>query len=179
MRSDMSLIHAARRGDGAAFAALVDRYANVLFRFALRYVSNPQAAQELAHDALVDFYRNMDRYEPRAALATYLCAIVSNKAKYAERKRRRSPKPMHEMDPQANGPSPVEQALRDEDMMRLKTCVDGLIEPLRTVVELRFMEGLKVREVADALGLPVGTVKSRLFAAMRILRGKMIPGGDQ
>lgn len=179
MRSDLSLIHAARRGDGQAFAALVDRYANVLFRFALRFVSSPQAAEELAHDTLVDFYRNLDRYEPRAALATYLCAILSNKARYGARKRRRRPEPLGEHDAQTDSENPVREILRKEELMRMKTLVDALVEPLRIVVELRYMEGLKVREVAEALGLPVGTVKSRLFAAMSILRKNMRPGAGQ
>ena len=169
MRSDLSLIYAARFGDGRAFAQLVDRYANLLFRFALRFVSSAQAAEELAHDTLVDFYRNLDRYEPRAALGTYLCAILSKKALYRRRQDRRGPE-ARGAEETAVAPSALEGLLRGEELLRMKRLVDELDASLRLVVELRYMEGRKLREIADMMSIPVGTVKSRLHKALDILR---------
>lgn len=169
MRSDLSLIHAAKRGDGEAFEHLVDRYANVLFRFALRFASTPARAEELAHDTLVDFYRQLDKYEPRAALGTYLCAILRRKALYARRQQKRSPLPLGPEEPDVRG-SPQDCLLRNEELRQLKAHVDGLEDPLRLVVELHYMEGLKLREISEVLSLPLGTVKSRLNAALKSLR---------
>ena len=175
MRSDLSLIYAARFGDGRAFAQLVDRYANLLFRFALRFVSSAQAAEELAHDTLVDFYRNLDRYEPRAALGTYLCAILSKKALYRRRQDKRGPR-ASDAEETAVAPSALEGLLRHEELLRMKSLVDELDASLRLVVELRYMEGRKVREIADMMSIPVGTVKSRLHTALDILRRALRKG---
>ena len=178
MRSDLSLIYAARFGDGRAFAQLVDRYANILFRFALRFVSSAQAAEELAHDTLVDLYRNLDRYEPRAALGTYLCAILSKKALYSRRKQAHAPAALEGDHAPAKSSGALEKLLRDEELQGVKRRVDGLDPPLRLVVEMHYMEGMKLREIAGAMGIPVGTVKSRLNAALKVLR-KGLPKGDQ
>jgi RNA polymerase sigma-70 factor (ECF subfamily) len=166
----LSLIYAARFGDGRAFAQLVDRYANLLFRFALRFVSSAQAAEELAHDTLVDFYRNLDRYEPRTALGTYLCAILSKKALYRRRTEAHAPAAL-DGEYAAAAPSGVlEKLLREEELLSVKKRVDGLDPPLRLAVEMHYMEGMKLREIARAMSIPVGTVKSRLNAALTILR---------
>jgi len=178
MQSDLSLIHAARFGDGNAFARLVDRYANLLFRFALRFVSGPNEAEELAHDTMVDFYRNLDRYEPRAALGTYLCAVLANKARYARRGKGHSPLSSREAQHQEAGEGPLHALIADERLMRVKKLVDELDDPFRLVVELHYMEGLKLKEVAEAMCIPVGTVKSRLSKALETLRGSLDAGEE-
>ncbi|MBM4087100.1 MAG: sigma-70 family RNA polymerase sigma factor [Planctomycetes bacterium] len=178
MQSDLSLIHAARQGDGHAFAQLVDRYANLLFRFALRFTSSRQAAEELAQDTLADFYTNLERYEPRVALGTYLCAILTKKALYARRKAARSPSTLDEPYDAPGGSSALNGLLQDEELARMKKLVDALDEPLRLVVELHYMEGLKLRQIADLLDVPLGTVKSRLNAALKFLRRGLADGGE-
>ncbi len=177
MRSDLSLVHAARFGNGDAFAQIVDRYSGVLLRFALRFVSDRGQAEEMAHDTLVDFYRHLDRYEPRAALGTYLCAILRNKALSARRKSRRVRTGSTVPEGVTADPAPLAGLIADERLMRMKGAVDGLPEPLRMVVELHYGEGLRLSDVAGVLSIPVGTVKSRLNRALTILRGLL--GGSE
>ena len=177
MRSDLSLINAARYGDGEAFGKLVDRYASVLFRFGLSLTRDPHEAEELAQETLVDFYRHLERYEPRAALATYLCMILKRKMISAARKRRRRAAARGRQ--RNDTPSPLADVLADERLTRLKGAVDGLDDGLRIIIELRYMQGLKLRQIADALSLPLGTVKSRVSRALIALRTALKEEGDQ
>ena len=159
--SDAKLVERARRGDAAAFEALYDRYEGWVGALAKRICGNSDDALDVLQETFVYFYRKLPTFELRAQLKTFLYPVVKH---IAIRRREKSHRHTTlEVDREA--PARPEGGL--EGML------DVLPEEQQEIVWLRFVDGLALREIAEALGIPLGTVKSRLHAALETLRGKL------
>jgi RNA polymerase sigma-70 factor (ECF subfamily) len=181
-RSDLDLAEAVRQGDGAAFVFLMRRFNQPLYRVARSIVKDDSEAEEALQDAYLQAYRNMHAYRGAASMRTWLTRIVVNEAIARSRKtaRRASVFDLHgdlcdeaiasaDMDErQAQGPE--QAAMRAQARQMLEKCIDALPESFRTVFVLRALEEMPVEEVADALGIPEATVRTRFFRARGLLR---------
>ena len=169
---DRGLIAAAATGDQAALAALYDRHAAAVLGVALRILKTRQDAEDLVHDLFVEAWQRAGDFDAsRGSVRSWLLVRTRSRAvdrlRSLEAARRRGLllRAEHE-DGEASVP-PVWDGL---DRARAKRALDALPEAQRSLVELAYFEGLSCSEMAAQNGIPIGTVKSRLAAAMTKLR---------
>lgn len=149
--------------DGAAFQQLYDRFADRVFRYALTILHNRHLAEEIAQETMIAVWNGAHRFAGRSKASTWIFGIARNQALTLLRKEKRAddlpPPNMVQADP-AKG------VLAREHVM---TAMESLSADHREVVYLTFYEGLSYGEIAKILGIPPGTVKSRMFHAKRKL----------
>ena len=160
----------------AAFPELVTHHEDLVFGIALRASGRPVDAEDLAQEAFVRAYRALRTY-PAARIASlrvrgWLAAIVGNLAR--DRARRRSPSTAP-LDGVAGWledgtPGPERMALQRESTRAWRERLETLPDAYRVAVELRHIDGLSYPELAEALGRPLGTVKSDVHRGVRLLR---------
>ena len=171
---DDELIERAKRGDHAAYGALVRAYQGIAFRTAYVIAGDASDAEEAAQDGFVKAYRALGRFRRGAPFRPWLLQIVANEA----RNRRRSAgrranlalRAAEEVRPGDAVPSPEAALLSDELRTELLEAVNDLREEERLVVACRYFLGLSEDETAQALGVRPGTVKSRTARALARLR---------
>ena len=172
---DDELIRRAKRGEGEAYAVLVRRHQQVAFRTAYAVCGNAAEAEDATQDAFVKAYGALGRFRAGEPWRPWLLQIVANEA----RNRRRSEgRRRHLTTRVAHGgvteapPPDVAVLLRDE-RSALAQAIARLDPPHREVVVLRHLLDLSEAECAAVLGVPKGTVKSRLSRALERLRGEL------
>ncbi len=176
---DAELVERARGGDAAAYAELVRRHEHVAFRVAWVTAGNAADAADAAQEAFVKAYYALGRFRAEAPFRPWLLTIVANEA----RNRRRSAGRRARLAQRAPGrlpgdaaPSPEEAAITSDDRRRLLAALDELRPRDREVISYRYLLELSESETAAALGVPAGTVKSRLSRALDRLRTVMEGG---
>jgi RNA polymerase sigma-70 factor (ECF subfamily) len=171
---EAELVEGARRGDEPAFGLLVQAHADIAFRTALLVTGSAADAEEVAQDAFVKAYRALGRFRRGAPFRPWLLQIVVNEARNRRRATgRRELLTLRVADEGSSGgaaPSPEAELLAAEQRRRLLVAVADLREDERLVVSCRHFLGLSEDETSTALGVPVGTVKSRLSRALARLR---------
>lgn len=149
---------------------LHERFAGPLFVFAMRLLGDAETAEEVVQDTLVRAWRNADRFDAeRGSLATWLFTIARNLT--IDRTRRAAARPhavatLDEVDPPLTDAA-VDRAL---EAWQMASALRGLSEEHRGVIVEAYYRGHTVNEIATRLGIPPGTVKSRLFYGLRALR---------
>ncbi len=168
-RTDLELVAAANGGEREAFEALYYRYRGWIYALACRFCRNEHDAHDVIQDAFFYFFNKFPGFKLRCQLKTFLYPAVKHLALNRVKKTARSTSRDGELDEIPAG------EVRDEDRERreLLEVVQGLPEAQREVVILRFADGLDLREIADAVEVPLGTVKSRLHHALRALRSRV------
>jgi RNA polymerase sigma-70 factor (ECF subfamily) len=170
----------------ARFEALVTRHGRHVYAIAYRMAGNEADAKDLAQEAFVRVWRALRRIEPGAALEGWFHRIVTNL--YIDSLRRRPKVRLQSLDepvPTGTGEVPreradpavdVEQTVLGSTMdRRVQDALLDLSEDLRMVVVLADIEGHAYEEIASMMGVPIGTVKSRLHRARRALRDRLAP----
>ena len=186
---DFALMERFRRGDRAALDALVGRHHGSLLRYFYLQSRSRETAEDLAQEVWVRVIRHRDDYRPMARFQTYLLAIARNLWIDRYRSRKAAP-PTVSADAEVGGeedgarlssflPSrevePSEGASVREEAARIREAVERLPEGLRAVFELGEVQGMRYRDVAEVLDIPVGTVKSRMHAAVQRIREMLGP----
>ncbi len=171
--SDADLLVGIAGRDKASFALLFERYAGRIKGFMMRSGANPSDADEIAQDVMVSVWRRAATFDPRrAAASTWIFAIARNRRiDMIRRARRPAPDPadpLFQPDPEPDGLDIVSQA---EQERRVRSSLATLAPEQRAVLVAAFYDGLSHAEIAEAQGLPLGTVKSRIRLAFRHLRG--------
>ena len=165
-RSDEELVAAANAGDEGAIEALYYRYRDWVVSHARRITRNREDALDVLQETFQYLFSKFPGFELRARMTTFLYPAVRNLSLERLRKRRRT------VALEEGAPEPAAPESRDVEAEKrdLKEIVRGLPDPEREVVVLRFADGMSLREIAQALGCPVGTAKSRLHSALARLR---------
>lgn len=182
---EQDLVALCRRGDPAAFARLVALHESMVFNLAARLLGDGEEARDVAQEVFLQVYRTLGRFEGRSSLKTWIYRIVVNQCHNRRRFWHRRGRDREEaLDEGLAAPdrfgggawraSPYQQAVAGERARRVQRALLGLRFDQRTVLVLREIEGLSCEEVAGALGIPEGTVKSRLSRAREALRGKLL-----
>lgn len=170
---DRELVLRARRGDRAAFGLLVRRHQRRIHGLGVRLLRDRDDADDLVQETFVRAWRALDRFDPERPLMPWLLRIATNRAmSLLDVRKRRRAEELTETIPDA-GPSPPEQADRRRLHAAVRREVDRLPEDQRVVLVLRAAEDLSYREIAEVLGVPIGTVMSRLARARETLRKKV------
>ncbi len=165
---DAALVLAARHGDADAFDELVRRHAPRLHAVARRLVG-PSDAPDAVQECLMTAYQALPRFRGDARFSTYLHAILVRQCRRTARRLARSlPWPDGEFASAA--PGPAEQAERQEVRRQVAHAVAGLPPRFREALVLRESAGLEYQDIARALGVPIGTVRSRIARARERLR---------
>ena len=165
--AETALVDRARRGDHAAFEALMRRYQNRVFNLARRIVGDSDAAQDVAQEALIKAYQHLHRFQSKAKFATWLYRIAVNEARaYLRAEGRRQARWAKHGALQA-----AEPTMATEDKAGpLVGLLQELPQKQRVALALFYLQELSVREIAQAAGAPTGTVKTWLSRGRERLR---------
>lgn len=166
-----SLLRLARAGNADAFGALVRMHQASVFSIGYRMLNRRDAAEDLAQDVFLQLYRKLDSIESLDHLGFWLRRVAANMAIDWLRR-----VPNHATQPLESAPElPAEGADDDILLGRELTRLLGELAPsARAVMVLRYQEDRDVAEIADALDMPVNTVKSHIKRSLTALRGKLI-----
>lgn len=174
MRDDeRPLLARLRAGDQDAYREIVDAYRDRIITVAARVAGPGADAEDLAQEAFLKAFAALDRFDGRSALFTWIYRIAVNTARdWVDHRRRRPVVPFEEgqTEPADPGSQPAEAAERQELRAAVRAALERLPEPFRTTIILREMEGNSYEQVAEILGISIGTVESRLFRARAKLR---------
>jgi RNA polymerase sigma factor (sigma-70 family) len=171
--AEAELVSRARRGDEAAFGALVDAFADIAFRTAYLVTGDAAEAEDAAQEAFVKAYRAIDRFREGSPFRPWLLRIVGNTARNRRRSAGRQLGLRLRAQAQApsaeSAPSPEADLLRSERRAALLEAINALPADDRLVIGARYFLDMPEAEIAALAGVAQGTVKSRLFRARRRL----------
>lgn len=184
--ADLLLVERVQSGDREAFGLLVGKYQRKLLRLVMRLVRDPAEAEDVTQEAFIKAYRALPNFRGDSAFYTWLYRIGVNTAKnWLATNGRRMPTMSEITDDDSEG---IEDGvlLRDDDtpdrvlMSRqigetVNAAMDALPEDLRTAIGLREIEGLSYEEIAQVMGCPIGTVRSRIFRAREAIAMRLRP----
>jgi len=184
---DQELVERAQRGEKRAFELLVVKYQRKLSRLLSRFFKDPVEVEDVAQEAFIKAYRALPTFRGESAFYTWLYRIGINTAKnYLVANGRRASVSMSlDSDPDEDMPDPGEQIpdmnTPESELMNrqivetVNRVVGKLPEELRTAITLREMEGLSYEDIAEIMGCPIGTVRSRIFRAREAIAVELKP----
>jgi RNA polymerase sigma-70 factor (ECF subfamily) len=178
--SDEDLLSRFRRGQREVFGTLVRRYQRELYGYLRRYLGDPHLADDVFQTTFVQVFSKAAQYEPGRPVRPWLYAIATNQAIDAMRRAGRHPAvSLEQTETEAEGErrglidllearesDPFDNVDAAETREVVRACIARLPDFLRQVLLMAYYQGLKYQEIADALDIPLGTVKSRLHAAL-------------
>lgn len=173
---DDALVHRIVNGEHSALGALYDLHGRGVYTLALRIVGDPAEAEEVAQDVFLQVWRGADRYDKsRATVAGWLLMMTRSRA--IDRLRARQARPIgtdageHVIARLTDGAAGQEATvITGQAVERLKVALQDLPNAMRSAIELAYYEGLTQSAIAERLGEPLGTVKTRMRTALQKLR---------
>src|SRR5881628_2836307 len=175
MRSDQEAVQRCLAGDAEAFSTIVERYGGRVYNIALRITGDADAANDCAQEAFIRAYRALHQYDPALPLGPWLYRITTNASLNHVRRWHAHEAPVDELpeSPEEQDAGPEATALRREELGEVVAAMAELPAAYRAALTLRHMQQLSYQEVADALDIPLGTVKTHLHRARAALRVRL------
>jgi RNA polymerase sigma-70 factor (ECF subfamily) len=179
--TDEELMTAFQDGDDAAFEQLYARYRRSIYQFVYRRMANGPRAEELTQEVFMGLIRSRGTWRKEASFKTYLYRIAFNQcASEARRADFRATEPLEHpdgtpKDVEADGPAPDAEATRRQEAGLVAKALGELDDDQREAIMLREYQGLAYEEIAEVLGVAVGTVKSRIFRGKLELKRLLAP----
>jgi RNA polymerase sigma-70 factor (ECF subfamily) len=183
--ADQVLVRRVQRGDKAAFDVLVRKYQHKIVKLVTRYVHDGAEALDVSQEAFIKAYRAIHGFRGDSAFYTWLYRIAINTAKnhLVAEGRRPLTHGMDLQDPEQydlqarlkDVDTPERLLLTDEIQRTVEAAIAALPEDLRTAIVLRELEGMSYEQIAETMGCPVGTVRSRIFRAREAIDEKLKP----
>jgi RNA polymerase sigma-70 factor (ECF subfamily) len=165
------------RGDEQALAELYDRFGRVAYGVALRVLRDAALAEDAVQDAFMAVWRTAAGFDPdRGKASTWLLTLVHRRAVDVVRREERRRADVLDDAPVASGDATDEAAEVREERRRIQTALAKLPPDQREALELAYYGGLSQAELAERLGVPLGTIKSRMFTALSRLRDLLAEG---
>lgn len=180
--TDEELVAAILEGDAALYTDLVERYRGRLINYLNRFLGNVQESEELSQEVFLRVYRALDRYNPRYRFSTWLFRVARNAAIDLIRKRRLKLVPMQrvgtdgqaqEREFESEERDPYRTLRNLERRHAIGAAIDGLKEEYRELIQLRHFAEMTYEEIAEFKGMPLGTVKNKLFRGRRMLKARL------
>ena len=171
---DLVLRH--RYGDPAAFEELYQRYSPMVYHLALRLAGDPEEAADLTQDVFLRVYRHLEGFGGRSSLKTWIYRVALNQCRSRLGRHRPPTRPLAEEGAEGEAPiadpgrGPEELALAHDAARRVGRALAALPLPFREAVVLRDLDGLAYAEIADVVGVRIGTVRSRIARGREQLR---------
>lgn len=183
---DEALVRRLLDADVEAFERLYERHAPRVFALCLRILRSREVAQEVLQDAFWQLWERPGQFDPdRGRLPTFLFQIARSRSlDRLRRERLRTPShpelatSLEIADLATSVPTPLQSASITETRTRVLEALDGVPPECREVLVLAYFEGLTRTEIAEHLGIPVGTVKTRVRRGLKILRTQVEPGDE-
>lgn len=173
---DGDLVTMTLGGNPDAFATLVERYDRAVYHLAYRTLHDVEEARDVAQESFFKAFRSLRTFKPGAKFSTWIFAIAYHAC--CDRLNRRKRYSNEELPERADASAgPEHQAIAGDDARRLRAAIDALPEKYRSVITLYHLQGKQYEEIAQVLGLPMGTVKTHLFRAKEHLR-KLLVGAE-
>lgn len=185
--TDAALVARVQAGDQAAFGLLVEKYRRRVERLISRLVHDPAEVEDLAQEAFIKAYRAINAFRGESAFYTWLYRIALNTAKnhLVSAKREVTTASTTQandegesfdlLDGQGTDETPERLLLSQEIARTVEAAMAELPEKLRTAIQLRELEGLSYEAIAEAMGCPIGTVRSRIFRAREAIARRLRP----
>jgi RNA polymerase sigma-70 factor (ECF subfamily) len=173
MSQDTPLIQKLQAGDLEALGALYDQYRLTVYRTALAVTRDPEAAEDILQDAFLRLQAHADQVNSELPLAPWLYRVTVNLSYTWLTRRNRWRVPLEDFIDQLIGPArhnPEPVAERRDEQRLMQRAIEALAFSQRVVIVLYYLNNLSLQEIADILGCPVGTVKSRLHYGRENLR---------
>jgi len=181
-KEDALLVEQIRAGDTGAYRELVEKYQSRIYAMICGMARDREEAQDLTQDAFVKAFKNLDRFRLESSFYTWLYRIASNVSiDWLRKKKRRSHDEFDEgiaaresggtISPIHQTQSPGKELERSRLKDRIFDAMETLTPEHRQIILLREVEGYSYKEISDVMGIPEGTVMSRLFYARRKLQG--------
>jgi RNA polymerase sigma-70 factor, ECF subfamily len=171
-------------GNTEAFSVIVKRHQDKMLNMAYRITSDYQEALDAVQEAFLTAYKNLEKFKGESLFSTWLASIVINQSRNRVRKTSRLKR--HEcssidapvlndrgliaIEPAGRGPTPLDSVIKNDLDKKVQECISSLNEDQRVVLVLREIEEYAYDEIGGMLGLPDGTVRSRLFRARALLK---------
>ena len=175
-----SIIGRCKKGDREAFATIVQHYMRPAYYVALGYVGRPEDALDVSQDAFVNAFRHIRRFDSSRRFFPWFYSILKNLCmNHISKVRRRQESSIDEMAAEGTVPIPVETVDPEENALRrdLKAKIGLALRRLRPrdreIIILQHFQDYSYQEIADLLGIPIGTVMSRLYGARRAMRREL------
>ena len=179
-RTDEELLAAYRTGDHNSFASLVERYQRELFHFLVRFLGDRAGAEDIFQETFLQVHQSADQFDPQRRFRPWLFTIAANKARDLMRSQARRPtNPLqatinsNDDDSgqfidlmQSDAPMPGDALEREELQKVVQATVEAMPEHLREILLLSYFHQFPYKEISEILKIPLGTVKSRLHAAV-------------
>ena len=188
MPGERELVQQAKAGDRAAFAGLVSAYEGKIYNLALRYLGSQEDAMDASQEVFLRVFRFLPGFQEESGFSTWIYRIGVNVCKdMLHRRLKRAEQPLEVPDEEDEGrPVDVPDLRYDPERIMegvelrqaLSDAILALPEQQREIIILRDIRGLSYEEIALALALEAGTVKSRLFRARENLRKKLLQNGN-
>ncbi|KHL69965.1 ECF subfamily RNA polymerase sigma-24 subunit [Pseudomonas flexibilis] len=178
--TDEELIKQAQAGNPHAFGLLVRRHQAWVLRFVRRLPGTPADAPDIAQETFLKAWQAIARWRPEARFRTWLLQIARNTTRDEWRRQLRQPSEPFEVEQHVDpSPSPVRRLELDRRLRQLERLLERLPAEQRVILLLREQEGLSYAELSNLLGIPPGTVKSRLARAREgLLEHYRLEGGE-
>lgn len=172
---DDTLIERAQKGDTAALQAVLQEVAPAVHRFGMRMCRHEADAEEVMQDTLLAIAKNLKSFEGRSSLTSWVFTLARTACSRRRRGQKNQPHVSDEDAPEpiAHAPNPEEAATNRQLADRVADAIDSLSAEQREVLQLRDVEGLSGEETAEALGITLDAMKSRLHRARAALERKL------
>ena len=183
--TDQEIVALARAGHEPAYRELIRRYERPLFSLVFRMVRERELAEDLAQETFVKALNALDSYRPEFKFSTWIYKIAHNSAvdhlrRHAGRERSLVNGPEgdnYDLPIESGRLTPEQESEREERRLEIETVVKSLPSTYRELIVLRHSQDLTYEEIVDVTGLPLGTVKNRLFRAREMMRQIFIDRG--
>ncbi len=176
---DEALIAAIAAGDAAAMRTLYNRHRVRVFRFAVRLVDDAAFAEDIVSEAFIEVWRQADRFEGRSSVSTWIMSIARFKALSVRRRRQETELDEKLAETVADQYGTPEQILLETDRsVQLRACLSQLSPDHREIIDLVYYHDKTIEEVAEIVGVPKNTVKTRMFYARRRLADLLAQNDD-
>lgn len=181
---DSRLIQLSQDGDQEAFAQLLERYANQIYRLCYRMLGNQHEAEDAVQETFLRVHMNLDRYDGNYKFSTWIFRICTNLCIDRLRKRKKT---AYSLDSQMNDEegtdgyafleskelTPEAQLILSESQRTVRRLIDDLPEKYKSIIVLRYLQDLSVKEISEVTGMPESTVKTRMHRGRELLRRKL------
>lgn len=184
-KGEKDLIRRAKRGELAAFEALILSHEKMVYNVALRMMNHSEDAKDLSQEVFLKAYKNIGNFDERSAFSTWLYRITMNTC--IDEMRRRKGKQVYSLEEELEsedgamqrqiadaGDTPEESLLRMEEKSEILQALDTLSAEHKSAIILREIRGASYEEIAEIMELPLGTVKSRISRARNQLKEEIL-----
>ena len=167
--ADLALVHEIASGDHSAMKQVYELHSGPLFHFVKNWLADPHEASDIVHETMLEVWKRADRFQGRSSLKSWIFSIARNKSIDKNRKSSRLSYTDEMPDMADDEVNPMEAMVVSQDAAILKSCIANLSEAHRRVIHLAFFEDLSYSEISEIEDCPVGTVKTRILHAKKLL----------